>query len=103
MAIHAKCGGRCAYCGCRMEFPGMQCDHLDSLHNHGEDGIGNLLPSCRDCNHFKGACSLEGFRKRLKSFLKKEPQTPFQSRIMEKYHGWNGVFFFEELDNHDNL
>lgn len=96
--IYREGKGRCAYCGCELRYRHMQVDHVVSLHNHGKDDITNMVCSCRDCNHLKGACSLEGFRRRLKKFLKIPPSTDFQRRVYEKYHNWRGLFWFETVD-----
>lgn len=74
-AVYAKYGGHCAYCGREIAYKDMQVDHfipkdmefvfisgnvpgMDSV-----DDIGNLMPSCRSCNHYKRANSLEMFRR----------------------------------------
>ena len=93
--IFRSCNGKCSYCGCELHYRHMQVDHVKSLHNHGKDDVSNMTASCRDCNHLKGACSLEGFRKRLKKFLQIPPVTDFQKRLHFKYHNWNGLFHFE--------
>jgi 5-methylcytosine-specific restriction endonuclease McrA len=73
--VYAKYGGHCAYCGREIAYKDMQVDHfipkdmefvfisgnvpgMDSV-----DDIGNLMPSCRSCNHYKRANSLEMFRR----------------------------------------
>jgi HNH endonuclease len=45
-------GGYCAYCGKR---PPVEFDHAMPInwHHLGEHCIGNLIPSCRECNHEK--------------------------------------------------
>ena len=75
----------------------MQVDHVVSLHNHGTDDIGNLMPSCRDCNYYKKGCNPEGFRKKLKKAFGKERKCDFVQRLEKKYEGWNGVFYFEKV------
>lgn len=48
----ARSGGRCVYCadnlGDRVEW-----DHVVPISRGGSEGIGNLVPSCRDCNRSK--------------------------------------------------
>jgi len=61
--------GRCAYCGCELDFKNMQVDHVISLAHHGgKDELSNMLPSCRSCNHYKSTLSLEGFRDAIGRF-----------------------------------
>jgi len=72
--IHAKCGGRCAYCGVKITIREMQIDHVTSLelyeaYTYHTDMEGtnpncpeNLLPACRSCNHYKNTYTIEQFR-----------------------------------------
>lgn len=45
-------GGLCTYCAGR---PPFEFDHAMPINRHhlGENLIGNLIPSCRECNHEK--------------------------------------------------
>lgn len=61
-AVYDKMGGRCAYCGCDLPFEAMQADHIDPLRRGGVDDLGNMLPACQSCNHYKSSLTLEGFR-----------------------------------------
>jgi len=69
--IFAKCGGRCAYCGCEITVKNFQVDHvLPKSRAHFEreldnDRTDNLLPTCRKCNNFKGPYRLEEYRREL--------------------------------------
>lgn len=67
MAVYEKYGGRCAYCGRKIDYKDMQVDHFLPLRGWGieppgANDISNLMPSCRMCNHYKRANSLETFR-----------------------------------------
>ena len=68
--IRSKFGGRCAYCGTPIE-PGrsgdnaLQIDHVHPRHLGGTDDVGNLVPACRRCNHYKKTFSVEEFRREL--------------------------------------
>jgi len=42
-------GNRCAYCGGEYKH----IDHVIPLARGGHDGAGNLVPSCKHCNHTK--------------------------------------------------
>ena len=61
-AVYAKTGGRCAYCGVQIPLEKMQVDHLKALFLGGTDDLGNLMPACPSCNHYKSTYTLEGFR-----------------------------------------
>lgn len=47
----------CAFCGCEDSGnprTGIVPDHLIATANHGEFCIGNVVPSCQDCNDHRG-------------------------------------------------
>lgn len=74
--VYEKYGRRCAYCGREIEYKDMQVDHLKPLgaynaENRGTDDIENLMPSCRMCNHYKRANTLEAFRKLIEEIPRK--------------------------------
>ena len=63
-----KYDGHCAYCGKRISLSEMQVDHFKPLRawnkeDCGSDDISNLMPSCRRCNHYKRAHTLDVFRR----------------------------------------
>lgn len=66
--VYDKCGGHCAYCGCEITMQQMQVDHVQPISVAGEDAMKNYLPACRSCNYYKGACSLETFRRYIEKF-----------------------------------
>ena len=75
-AVYEKYGGRCAYCGRKIEHKDMQVDHFLPLRawcieDAGTDDISNLMPSCRMCNHYKRANSLEIFRRYIQEIPRK--------------------------------
>jgi len=64
-----KTNGRCYYCGCYLPedthiydeqgkiaitIRNWDVDHDIPVSRGGENGIANLLPSCKDCNRKKG-------------------------------------------------
>lgn len=59
---------RCAYCSVQLEAWGrrhpnsLQWDHVVPLARGGTDGVGNLLPACRECNRSKSARLLIAWR-----------------------------------------
>lgn len=77
--VYAKYGGRCAYCGERIDLKDMQIDHFIPIRRNypdnwlrgprGTDDITNLMPSCRACNFRKGMDNIEQFRDNLEHGL----------------------------------
>lgn len=60
--VYDKCGGHCAYCGCEIDLAAMQVDHVFPISMDGVDTLGNMLPACRSCNHYKNSMPLWVFR-----------------------------------------
>lgn len=61
-AVYDKMGGYCAYCGMPIILKSMQADHVIPLKKGGADEVGNMLPACRSCNHYKSTLTIEQFR-----------------------------------------
>lgn len=75
-AVYQKYDGHCAYCGRKIAYKDMQVDHFQPLRawgieDAGTDDISNLMPSCRMCNHYKRANSLETFRRYIQEIPRK--------------------------------
>ena len=73
-AVYAKYGGHCAYCGREIAYNDMQVDHFVAKrgwNESGTDAVENLMPSCRMCNHYKRAHTLELFRKYIAEIPRK--------------------------------
>lgn len=102
IAVHAKCHGHCAYCGCKVTMQEMQIDHIVALHNGGDNSLANLLPACRQCNFYKSTLTLEQFRRELLGTLPRRTSQLFNVRLAIKYgyyivgNGWDGLFYFEK-------
>lgn len=72
--VYSKYGGRCAYCGREIAYKDMQVDHFIAKRGrieNGSDDVSNLMPSCRMCNHYKRAHSLETFRQYIADIPRK--------------------------------
>lgn len=101
--IYRMFDGRCAYCGRSISKEEFQVDHKISLHNHGEDNLNNLLPSCHECNYYKRGSNPDGFRNKLKKVSKRRSNCDFVNMLLSFYgKDWNGVFFFEQTNTKQN-
>ncbi len=97
-------GGRCAYCGCELDFNNFHIDHKvpRSVMKPGTNDINNYFPSCPDCNLFKNDLSIEGFRDKIKNSIHKT----IQGRIVSKYFHADDqdiTFYFEKENGYGNL
>lgn len=104
IAVHGKYGGRCAYCGKEIAYKDMQIDHFipkRGWNESGSDDFSNLMPSCRMCNHYKRANSLETFR----TYIQEIPRKLRQNYIYKVGVAYGNVienekpivFFFEGI------
>ena len=91
--VYAKYGGHCAYCGREIAYKDMQVDHFipkRGWDESGTDSLENLMPSCRMCNHYKRAHSLELFR----LFIAEIPR-----KLRENYIYKVGVVYGNVIEN----
>lgn len=104
-AVYNKYHGRCAYCGREIAYKDMQVDHFIPQRNGGTDDIENLMPSCRTCNHYKRAESLESFRNMISTIPAKLGEREYIYKVGMAYGFWDAEpkeikFFFERLDTY---
>ena len=110
LAVYNKYCGHCAYCGRHIDFKDMKVDHFipkNGYGQHGTDDISNLVPSCRMCNHYKRAHSLETFRK----YIQEIPQKLRQNYIYKVGVVYGNViehekpikFYFEEVEENAEI
>lgn len=109
--IHAKLDGHCGYCGKAITLKEMQVDHMtpqwlgfeyDEIINAFE----NLMPSCRRCNHYKRADTVEQFRRSMcslhtrlaKHYINKVAVDFGMITILP----FDGKFYFEKLNPSNN-
>jgi 5-methylcytosine-specific restriction endonuclease McrA len=83
----------------------MQVDHIKPqrifVYKTVADCIENLNPSCRRCNHYKRAHSIETFRELLLKLHKKIAEQ-YLNKVAEDYEiikiePWDGKFYFERV------
>ena len=104
-AVLQKYYGHCAYCGKPLDYTDMQVDHLipqcDSFIFEGGEYNGiqdindfaNLMPSCRRCNHYKRAHTIETFRRYIE-------EIPFKLRNDYIYKVGLDYGMIEEHEHH---
>jgi 5-methylcytosine-specific restriction endonuclease McrA len=61
LAIYARDGERCVYCGCSAEQAPLSLDHILPYHAGGGDEASNLVTACVPCNASKGTRPLDIF------------------------------------------
>ena len=91
----------CAYCGKELQYKEPQVDHIRAHGRRGTDDIDNYNPSCRRCNHYKRAHSLESFR-HLMLTLHERILGNYINKVAIDYGiitvaKFDGVFYFEKF------
>ena len=102
--VYDKYCGHCAYCGKAIKIEDMQVDHIVPKRDNGTDDFSNMNPSCRLCNHYKRADSLESFRKWSLGGVVERLINVYIFRVALKYgmieiRGWDNKFYFEKLED----
>lgn len=110
-AVYYKYNGHCAYCGKALTPKEFQVDHLipvqrERFGKYTEEQLErfeNYMPSCRRCNHYKRAHSLEVFR----NMIEEIPQKLFRDNYIYKVgldyglvteHPKKIRFYFEQIE-----
>ena len=108
--VYNKYNGRCAYCGCEIEYKDMQVDHLIPLCQSDNPDIDeklwdmeNLMPACRLCNHYKRSYTLEHFREAIEKIPFKLNRDSYIYRVGSKYGVVKSaekkvIFLFEKMN-----
>ena len=112
--VYLKYGGRCAYCGCKLNCgpsTHMHVDHFIPV-QRGDLGskerikkaenIEKLNPACGRCNRYKSTMSLEIFREEISKQVERARKKSWNFRIAEDYGlveptGASVVFYFEKI------
>lgn len=106
--VYAKYNGHCGYCGNVIEYKNMQVDHIYpkclqnfSVNAPNLDHIDNLMPSCRRCNHYKRAETVERFRKMMMT-LHERLAEQYTTKVAINYgivvlKPFDGIFYFERM------
>ena len=101
--VWLKYDKHCAYCGKILEYKDMQVDHKKPQRYYRDDSFENLMPSCRRCNHYKRARSLEQFRLLIKT-LHERINKQYITKVaidygIVKVGAFSGKFHFERYEN----
>ena len=111
-AVYKRFDGHCAYCGIEIDISEMQVDHFwPQFLAHFQPDLdnnrpGNLMPSCRKCNNFKGGMRPEDFRNELAlqvSRLKKNAQFDRALRFSQVVITESPIVFYFELHHNPAL
>lgn len=112
--IYNKYKGRCAYCGCKIDYNNMHVDHIiprqrgynfdtAKINNiiKGTNKIDNLNPSCPTCNISKSIFSIKQWRNEIKLKVDRVRRSNANIRLLEsfgilKYINKDVIFYFEK-------
>jgi len=90
--VYNKYGGRCAYCGCRLNNTSFVIDHIKALrrgerdkNKKGSNAIENFNPSCFSCNSSKGVFTIEQWRSELAQKKKRLNRDSSSYRIILRF------------------
>ena len=106
--VFEKYNGHCAYCGRKIEYKDMQVDHVKPQRNGGSDNLDNLMPSCRTCNHYKRANSLEAFRDMISKIPCKLARDSYIYKVGIAYGFYDSKqkdikFYFERIEKPEDI
>lgn len=114
--IFKKYDGHCAYCGKELTRKDFQVDHLipvqrekwGKVSESEVENFNNFMPSCRRCNHYKRAHSLETFRRYIEEIPRKLREDNYIYKVGLDYglveeHSRNIVFYFEWLKQQEDI
>lgn len=94
--IFNKFGGRCAYCGCNLDFENFHIDHATPVSMGGKGG-NNRMPTCPVCNLCKGPLDVEAFREKIDNIF--SDYDFGKLALIKKFYNVkrkNRLFYFEE-------
>ncbi len=114
LKILGKFNGRCAYCGCDLNYRNLQVDHIVPLFRgsddrelslygvkRGSNDISNLNPCCASCNSSKSTFTLENWRNEIAKKHKKLLRDNSSYRILNRFGliktVGNVQFYFEKI------
>ena len=109
-AVYLKYDGHCAYCGKKLEYKEFQLDHFipkqrEQFKRYTEEQLEcfeNYMPSCRRCNHYKRAHTVEYFREMIEEIPKKLYRDSYIYKVGLDYglvssNEHKVVFYYEQV------
>lgn len=72
--LYDKTGGRCSYCGVKLELESMAMSCIIPLFAGGLHDAKNMLPACLGCNQKKASSDLESFNRAIGRVIEKTIQ-----------------------------
>lgn len=106
--LYEEMNGRCAYCGCELDYKKATIDHKMPLAAGGTNERENLIICYFSCNHYKRNRDIEGFRASIKNTVKwLKGNSSYRlalkyERIKEEDFNKNVVFYFEKCNKEVN-
>lgn len=94
--IFDSLGGRCAYCGCYLDYENFHIDHATPVSKGGKNGM-NRLPTCPLCNLCKGPLDVEEFREKIENIFSDNDSG--KVALIKKFYNVKlkkKLFYFEE-------
>ena len=85
LLVYDKFNGKCAYCGCKLNYNEMTVDHVEPLRNGGIDEVINMYPSCRSCNHYKSTYTTDKFKHEIGQIPSRLLKSSATFRLAVKY------------------
>lgn len=114
--VFKKYDGHCSYCGKKLERGNWQVDHLIPVQRErfGKatflevENFNNLMPSCRRCNHYKRAHSLETFRRYVEEIPDKLHATSYIYKVGLDFglvvaNPRKIIFYFEQWEHENQI
>lgn len=106
--IFQKYNGRCAYCGCKLNYRDMKMSCIPKRNSFfREPLIQKHLPACESCYYLVSSFSLEEFRTQIDNtiseYLREDPNYKLAIKYgVIKEMDPPYVFYFEKIDAEDN-
>lgn len=91
--VYNLTGGRCYYCGERLDRENFHVDHFIPQ-SHGGKDKNNLVPACPDCNMMKSDMSIENFRWEIWE----KNVVYIHQQLEKKMHGRVFLKFYQNAD-----
>lgn len=116
LSILNKFGGKCAYCGCDIQYNNFHTDHIvpknreKGVYSYYDplkiDNVDNLNPSCGSCNSSKSCMSIEEFREHIINRLFRLNRDSSHYQICKRFElvketNKEVIFYFETIESNE--